>query len=336
MQRRRIIQVGLGAMGRGWANLVAESRRWAAAAYVDVNESNLMAAAAAHGMPKERCFTDFNEAVGAIEAEAVLDVTPPQARKAICLEAFRNGLHVLCEKPLADTVAEAKTIVDAATLANRTFMVAQNYRFQPIMQTMRRAIAKGRLGAIGYVNINFFKGPRFGGFREEMPYPLALDMCIHHFDLLRFLLDADIETVQAASINAPWNWNKGDASIMAQLEMSGGVTANYCGSWVSTGWESGWNADWRIEGAKGVLLLEQDTIYFSNKAGSRKKIPLVKCARTQQAHLLDAFARALDAGLEPETSGKKNLNSFAATHAVVCAAQERRRVLVRELIDAAW
>ncbi len=336
MQRRRIIQVGLGAMGRGWANLVAESRRWAAAAYVDINESNLMDAAAAHGMPKDRCFTDFNEAIGAIEAEAVLDVTPPQARTAVCLEAFRNGLHVVCEKPLADTVAEATVIVDAAARANRTFMVAQNYRYQPVMQTMRRVIERGRLGTIGYVNITFFKGPHFGGFREQMPYPLALDMCIHHFDLLRFLLGDDIETVQAASINAPWNWNRGDATIMTQLEMGSGAVANYCGSWVSTGWETGWNADWRIEGSKGVLLLEQDTVYFSNKPGSRKKIPLVKFPRTHQAYLLDAFARALDTGEEPETSGKNNLNSFAATHAVVCAAEERRRVLVRELIDAAW
>ena len=107
---------------------------------------------------------------------------------------------------------------------------------------------------MGYVGVTFHKGPHFGGYREEMAYPLVLDMSIHHFDMIRCMFDTDVRAVQAASVNAPWNWNKGDATVMAQLTLMNRVVVNYFGSWVASGAETPWNADWRIEGSKGVLL----------------------------------------------------------------------------------
>lgn len=329
---KRIIQVGVDGMGQVWTRCVAESNRWEAAAYVDVNEAKLHAAAERHGLPEERCFTDLRKALHTIEADALLDVTPPKFRKRVCLAAFRHGLHVLSEKPLADTLTNAQAIVRAAKQARRTYMVAQNYRYQPVFQTARRMIAEGRLGEIGYVGVSFHKGPHFGGFREEMPYPLVLDMAIHHFDLMRYLLDEDIKTVTAASIAAPWNWNRGDATVMAQLETPAGTAINYFGSWVSSGWETTWNADWRIEGSNGVLLIERDELYLSNTPEKREKVALVPCAHVHQAYLLDAFARHLEEDTEPEISGRRNLNSLATTHAVVRAARTKRRTAVSALL----
>ena len=329
---RRIIQVGVGGMGRGWTDRVAESKKWEAAAYVDVDRRSLMAAAARHGMPKPRCFTDLDKALSRVEADALLDVTPQQFRKEVCLTAFDRGLHVLSEKPLADSMRNAKAIVARAGKLKRTYMVAQNYRHQPCPQTARRFVQSGRLGEVGYVGVTFHKGPHFGGFREEMAFPLVLDMSIHHFDLMRCILDTDVKTVQGVTIDAPWNWNKGDATIMAQLEMSNRVVVNYFASWVAQGAETGWNADWRFDGSKGTLLWESDEMAFSNKPGQRRKVALAKCALTHQAALLHAFAKALDNGVEPETSGRRNLNSLAATFAVVKAVREKRRVRVSEVL----
>jgi len=329
---RSIIQVGVGGMGAVWTDRVAESKRWEAAAYVDVNKANLLAAAQRHGMSKKRCFQDFRAALRAVEADALLDVTPPQSRKHVCLEAFKHGLDVLAEKPLADSVKNAVLMVRRAEEAGQTLMVAQDYRYQAIVQTAKHFVEKGRLGEVGYAGVNFHKGPRFGGYREEMAYPLLLDMSIHHVDLMRCMLGADVKTVQGCSIGAPWNWNRGDASVMAQLAMTNGVLVNYFASCVGAGWETGWNADWRVEGSKGVLLLERDELYLSNKPGRRRKVPLRKWPLTRQAYLLEAFADALDSGVEPETGAKNNLNSLAATHALVRAGKEKRCVSVRELL----
>ncbi len=329
---KRIIQVGVGGMGQGWTERVAESRQWEAAAYVDVNPKNLMVAAARHGMPKQLCYTDLKKALQEVDADALLDITPQQFRKNVCIAAFEKGLHVLSEKPLANTLANAKKIVESARKHKRVYMVAQNYRYQPGAQTMKRFIASGKLGDVGYAGISFQKGPHFGGFREEMPYPLVLDMSIHHFDLMRCLLDTDVKWVQAVSINAPWNWNKGDATIMTQLMMENGVSVNYFGSWVASGWETTWNGDWRIEGSKGTLLWEGEDVFFSNTPSKRRKIRQAKMKRTHQAYLLEAFGKAIDTGEEPETSGRRNLNSLATTFAVVKAAKEKRRVTIREML----
>lgn len=329
---RRIIQVGVGGMGRVWTDRIAESNRWEAAAYVDVNRKNLMAAAVRHRIPKTRCFTSLKEALGKVEADALLDVTPQRFRKAVCTAAFERGLHVLAEKPLADSLANAKTVVDRAAKQGSILMIAQNYRYQPGAQTVKRFIKSGRLGDMGYVGIAFHKGPRFGGWRAEMPYPLVFDMSIHHFDLLRFFLDADVKEVVATSIDAPWNWNKGDATVMAQLTMTDGVVVNYFASWVATGCETSWNAHWRFEGANGVLLWERDTVTFSDNPDRLRAVRTVKFPLIHQAYLLDAFADALETGIEPETSGRRNLNSLAATYAVVRAVRTKRRVRVDELL----
>jgi len=291
-----------------------------------------MAAAARHRLPKSRCFTDLDAALNRVEADALLDVTPQQFRREVCEKALQRGLHVMSEKPLADSLRNAKAIVACAEKMRRVYMVAQNYRYQPVVQTAKRFIAQGRLGIVGYVGVNFHKGPHFGGFREVMAYPLVLDMSIHHFDLMRCLFETDVRAVQATSVSAPWNWNRGEATVMAQLELANGVAVNYCASWVATGWETNWNADWRFEGSNGVLRWERDRLFFSDTPDHQRLVRFIQWPNTHQAYLLHAFAKALDTGVEPETSGRRNLNSLATTYAVVRASKARRRVLVSELL----
>jgi len=330
---RRIIVVGLGGMGAHWATHIAESGQWEAAAYVDVSEQCLRTQAELHGMPRERCFTDVRAALDAVPADAVLDATPQQARRAVCHAALERGLHVLAEKPMADTLENARFLADCAARRRRTLMIAQNYRYQPEAQTAREFLTAGGLGPVGYVSIQFFKGPHFGGYREEMAYPLLLDMSIHHFDLIRCFLQQDIAAVTVTSINAPWNWNQGDATVMAHLETEGGAAVSYVGSWVSQGWETTWNGDWRFEGPKGVLLWRNGEVAFSAGADTKEAVPLVEMPAVHQARLLEVFAECLDHGAEPETSGRRNLNSLAAIYAAVRSAKERRRVQVDELLQ---
>jgi len=325
---RRIIQVGVGGMGTVWSEIVAASDRWEAAAYVDVNQSNLVIAAEQHGMPMERCFHDVNTAVASVEADALLDVTPQQYRSETCLEAFKHNYDVLCEKPLADTLKSARQLVSQAEKNGCKLMVAQNYRYQAVVQTAKHFIASGRLGTVSYATIDFFKGPHFGGYRESMEYPLLLDMSIHHFDMIRCILGSDIKTVRGFSVNAPWNWNQGDATAILHLLLDNNINVAYNASWVSQGWETSWNGNWRIEGSKGVLIMENDQLFFSCKPDSRREVSLRKWPLAHQAYLLESFYDCLEKDLEPETSGKANLNSLAATHAAVKAVRDGRTVNV--------
>lgn len=67
-----------------------------------------------------------------------------------------------------------------ARQAGRVLMVGQNYRYSSPVQTLRSVIAQGALGRPGQAAVEFFRGPHFGGFRDVMPYPLVVDMAIHH------------------------------------------------------------------------------------------------------------------------------------------------------------
>lgn len=329
---KRLIQVGVGGMGAHWAKVAAGSERWQTAAYVDTNRKNLMAAAARHGMPRSRCYTNLARALREVEADALLDVTPQQFRKEVCTAAMESNLDVLCEKPLAENLRDAKGLVSRAKRLGRILMVAQDYRYTAPSQTAKRFLANGKLGALGYVGICFHKGPHFGGFREKMTFPLVLDMSIHHFDLVRYLLNSDVHAVQGATINTSWNWFKGDASVMGVLELENGLCVNYHASWVAKGWETPWNGNWRFDGSEGVLLWEDDELYVSTSPAKRRRVRELKWPVAGQAYLLDAFAKAVESREPPETEAADNLKSLAVTYALVRAVKEKRRVELQELL----
>lgn len=329
---KRLIQVGVGGMGAHWASVVASSGNWQAAAYVDADRTNLMAAAARHGMPRNRCYTSLARALREVEAEALLDVTPQQFRKEVCSAAMDCNLHVLCEKPLADNLRNAKALVSRAKRLGRMLMVAQNYRYHVAPQTVKRFLASGKLGDIGYASVTFHRGPHFGGFREKMPFPMILDMAVHHADLVRYLMGSDVRAVQGATLNPAWSWFRGDATLMAVLELDDGRCVNYQGSWVAKGWETSWNGDWRFDGSEGALLLEDDQVFFSSSPENRRKVRPVKWPVAGQEYLLGAFAGALESGQPPETAAADNLKSLAVTYALARAVKEKRRVTLDELL----
>lgn len=329
----RIIQVGLGAMGRAWAQTVAETGGWEPAAYVDVDRQRLLAAAAQHGMPESHCFTDLAQALNEIETDALLDVTPPDIRKNVCSAAFARKIPVLTEKPLADSMRTARSLALKAEKAGVPFMVAQNYRFSAEAFTVRQFIESGRLGELGYVSVQFHRGPHFGGFREVMPNPLLLDMAIHHVDLVRYFLDTDLKRVSALCTNPGWSWFGGNAAAMMQLETAAGVPVSYVGSWVAQGKETSYNGDWRLDGSKGCLSWTQAGIEFAPKSGKPRVVKARKYKLLGRTAMLAEFSRALRTGEEPQTSARQNLNSLAAVHAAVRSARTKRRVAPDDLVQ---
>jgi len=84
------------------------------------------------------------------EVEAVAIATPPSSHLPIALSCLDAGLHVLIEKPLATTVADGITLIEAAEHADRVLMCDHTYCYTPAVQTMRRYVQEGRIGEIQY------------------------------------------------------------------------------------------------------------------------------------------------------------------------------------------
>ncbi len=331
----KVILCGLGGMGRHWLRTIQASAQVQVAALVEVDAAAARQCAADFGLDAGLVYSSLAAALAAVQADGVIDVTPPAAHKAISFAALEAGLPVLSEKPLAGTREDARAIVEKSDQTGVLHMVAQNYRYSPLAQTVKQVLAGGELGAVGAVAVRFFKGPHFGGFREDMPYPLIIDMAIHHFDLMRFFLEANPIRVAGHSWNPEWSWYKGDASASVLAAFDNGVQVNYTGSWCSQGRETSWNADWRFECAEGVLLVEQDTVTVQRMTGIEDRgglrivqnappvtVPLVTMEREAQAYLLHEFHEAVTQGRTPGTPCQDNLHTVEMVFDVVQSFQQ--------------
>ena len=94
------------------------------------------------------CFSDLDEALDAVKADAVLLVTPPEGHHSQALAAFRHGCHLLAKKPLAEEMGEAIDIVRQAKLHGRQVMVGMNFRYLAT-RALRRIFGERTFGAPG-------------------------------------------------------------------------------------------------------------------------------------------------------------------------------------------
>ncbi len=315
----KVVQVGVGGMGNTWLGAVNESSDVEYAGWVEINNDIAAAQAEQYGFDPSLIFKSLEEAIEVIMPDGVIDVTPPQFHKQVSTTALRAGIPVLSEKPLANTMKDAKEIVRVAEETGVLHMVAQNYRYRPPVQTLRRLVQSGDLGVLGSVQMEFYKGIHFGGFREDMDYPLIIDMSIHHFDMLRFVLDSSPVSIYGRSWSPVWNWFKGDASATVSMQFENGVVVSYDGSWCSSGMETSWNADWTLRFEKGVVRMVQDEISVQRWEGVEDrtniyaKLELIEqnsMEREAQAYLLHEFYEAVMQGKPVATTCQDNIHSL--------------------------
>ena len=335
----KVIQLGMGSMGNTWMGAVKRSPDVDYAGFVEINTETADAQARAHGFDRDAIFNSLPAALNALEADAVIDVTPPECHRDNSLMALDAGLPVLSEKPLSDNIADARAIAAKADETGLPCMVAQNYRYRAFTQTLKSVLQSGELGAIAAVHVDYFNGPRFGGFREEMAHPLLVDMSIHHFDLMRFFLESDASQVHASSWNPPWSWFDGDASAEASIGFANGVRATYSGSWVSRARSTSWNAHWRFECENGVLMTEHDVIAVQRHLSGESRghapresyseieiVPHFKMQRESQDYLLHEFFEAVTENKPMATSAQDNVATLELVFGIVEACESGEAV----------
>jgi len=312
----RVVIAGAGGMGRAWLATVTDSPEVTLTGIADLDVALARSAADSAGLPGLPVGADALALARQTGAQALINVTVPEAHHPVTTAALFAGLPVLGEKPVAENVSRALSLAAAAEVTGELFMISQSRRWNPQVAILRAMIA--RLGPIGTLSTAFFRSERFGGFREQMAYPLLVDMAIHAFDSARFLLGAEPVTAYCHSYNPPWSWYAGDANATVVFEMEGGTRYVYNGSWCSPGAITSWNGAWRASGQKGTALWDgdHDPVLDADVDAAEPTDP----PHSGIAGALQVFVRALRTGEPPSGEVHENLMSLAMVEAAVRSA----------------
>ena len=140
------------------------------------------------------------EDAGALAAsglcDAVIVASPNHTHRTVLEPLFDNGLHILCEKPLATTVADARWIVERAAGSDRVFWTAMEYRYMPPMVAFVDAIRGGDVGTLRMLSIREHRFPflpKIGDWNRfsRNTGGTMVEKCCHFFDLMRLIVGAE-------------------------------------------------------------------------------------------------------------------------------------------------
>lgn len=339
----RAVLAGCGAMAKGWLKALADTPELAGRVVVvglvdlDLGAANRLRDE--FGLAQAATGTDLDAMLSQTKPDLLFDVVIPSARRDVVMTGLKHGCHVLTEKPMASSLAEARELVAAAKAAGRIHAVVQNRRYIDGVRRIREMIENGVLGELTALHADFFIGAHFGGFREQMRDVLLLDMAIHTLDAARFMAGADPVAVYALESNPRGSWYAHGAAANAIFEFSDDILFTYRGSWVAEGGTTSWESSWRIVGTTGTLLWDGAERFearaVAGDSGFLRPLrdvavpPPPHPAQTHgHASVIAEFLDAIETGRVPETAGSDNIKSLAMVFAAIESARTRQRVLI--------
>ncbi|WP_235556740.1 Gfo/Idh/MocA family protein [Microbacterium sp. GCS4] len=333
----RLIHVGLGGWGGNWArNVVPNEELITVAALVEPDQKTRRTVLAELGLPDALGFASLAAALDAVESDAVLLTTPAVTHAPLAREALAAGKHVLVEKPFAATAEEAAALVATADDAGLLIHVSQNYRYYPAPRAARDLLARGAVGEVVSIDIDFRQWDNdlaVGAHPHyAFPHPLLHDMAIHHFDLLRMVTGEEARAVFAKSSAPSFSKYDDEAAAAVIIELDSGITVSYRGSWVSRGKPTGWAGEWRIDGADGEIFFTSRLGPIEDGAGDvvevrdvasaeRRALPLAATGLVDRAGSLHAFAHDILTGESTGHHGRDNVGSIALMEAATRSAE---------------
>lgn len=199
MERVGFGVIGTGLFGENHALVYSRLPGVALVAVCDQNEQRAREVAERYGA--RAYFTDYRQLLADPDIRAVSIATPDFAHAEIALAAAEAGKHILCEKPLATTVAEAEAIVAAAARAGVKLMVDFHNRVNPPFVAARENVRNGTIGtpAYAYARLSNTTFVPLEMLRWADRSSALWFLGSHAVDVLRFILDDDVVRVQAVS-----------------------------------------------------------------------------------------------------------------------------------------
>ena len=267
------------------------------------------------------------------KVEAVYISTTNELHRDQALAAIAAGKHVLCEKPLALSLEDAKAMVAAAKLKGVTFATNHHLRNAASHRAMRDAIRAGRIGRplAARVFHAVYLPPHLQGWRLDKPEAgggVILDITVHDADTLRFVLGEDPVEVTAMAQSAGMGRAGLEDGVMGVMRFPSGVIAQFHDAFTTRYAETGFE----VHGSEGSLIgrnvMTQKPIGSVTLRNAEGETELPLDGDNLYERALTAFHAAIRGEGPVSASGEDGVWSLATGLAVVEAARTGERVIV--------
>ena len=292
-------------------------------------------------------FDDLDELIDHPAVDAVDIATAVETHRDYALRAAASGKHVLCQKPLAPSFAEAVATVRGCEAAGIRLMVNENWRWRPWYRAARDLLDRGVIGQPFSLRLAsrsaaavatpdrppeslFARQP----FLRRMRPLIVLELGPHHFDIVRFLFgepdDVYARTLKVTPVDHVAGEEVATALFgypdrLAQVELS----------WASIGYPTdAVNPDvLAIEGTEGSLFVDHDgQVRVSHRDGKEERIAIdtTDAYRRSWRAALAHFAECLESGEQFETSGADNLHTLRLVFAAYDSAATQQAIPITD------
>jgi predicted dehydrogenase len=277
------------------------------------------------GSDKLPTYADYRDMLKAEQLDAVEIMSPHVFHTDQILTSLNKGLHVLCEKPMTCTIAEAKKVLKKAETSGKVLMLSYQRHFEPSFRYMREQIQKGALGKIEYVQA--IQGQEWlratkGSWRQKKAISCGgqiNDSGSHLVDIIMWVTGLRIQEVYAKMDN--FGTEVDINSTLTMLFDNGAL-----GSMSVVGNAPCWHEDHTIVGSKGAFYLRQGIGLIQEDAtGKQVPIKFKKYDKDPDSNFIDCIL-----GKDvPQTPPECGLRTIEVTEAAWRSAAEGKAVRVK-------
>ena len=280
----------------------------------------------------ERAYTNFEQFARDPEIDAVIVALPNYLHAPVTRLMLQHGKHVLCEKPMAMTVAECRTMVDAAQVAARVLMIGHIWRCHSQIRWLRQVIESGRLGEIERVKAHAIvagRGPDPNSWfvrRATAGGGALADVGIHGIDTISFLFGDRLQPAKiTARIGNRFRSLEVEDSAEVHIEYNNGMSAEIQAGWYHDTAASPHGAI-EIFGTKGYARTLPAECRDTTEPTAAESAPPNASAHpddnqsvyaTQIAHFLDCILE----NRRPECDGRQGLEDMMILESAYTAAR---------------
>jgi UDP-N-acetylglucosamine 3-dehydrogenase len=324
----RAAVIGVGSMGKNHARIYDEMEDVTLVAVSDVDSDLAKKIASRYGA---KYYSEYRAMLAEEKLDLVSVAVPTKLHHPVALDAIEQGLHLILEKPIADTVAKAQEIVKRAEDEGIGLMVGHVERFNPAVVELKRRLEEDQLGKIFQIHAR-----RLGPFPDRVrDVGVVIDLATHDLDVMHHLTGSDVIRVYAETEQEIHTHH--EDSLSGLLRFENGAIGVLDVNWLTPTKVR----ELSVTGEKGMFVvnyLTQDLYLYENeyvdsawdrlgmlKGVGEGNMVKLRIRKREPLHVeLESFVETILEGGEPQVGGEDGIRALVLAQAMVESGREHK------------